>query len=510
MDKNEAVKQEKRKEKKQFKSPNTYVILFVVILIVAVLSWFIPGGKYDLNKEGQAISGTYHLVKSNPQGIWEVLMAPIIGMIGNDNISGAIGISLFIMLFGGFLELMDEAGSVKLFLKKVTIQNRNNMHQLIAILVVMMGIFGTTEGADEEGIAYLMMFLPIILGLGLDTMVAVMIVVLGTQGGCLASTINPFSVGIASEIAGISPGEGLLMRSIMFVVIMTIIIIYICRYADKIKADPEKSVQFYRREEDLKEFPVALEDNVEMTKEQKKVLAMFVALFIVLIISLIPWDSLNPNWTFFIDIKNFITSIPYIGTVIGKGLVPFGQWYFNELSMLLLLFTIICGFIMHYDISKTINILMKGAGNLVPTAFIVPFARGIQVVMNDGLITPTILHLGESTLSSLPPIAFVIVSLLFYIAIAAFIPSSTGLAAATMSIMASLARFANIPEHLMITVFLIALGLVKMIMPTSIVVMTCTQATHISYAAWVKFMWKFIIFLFMVCCIFLIIGTMFI
>lgn len=491
---------------KKRKTPNTYVIIFCVIVFVAILSWFIPGGVYDIDESGHAIAGTYHATISNPQGLWDVFIAPITGMIGSKSMTGAIAISLNIMIFGSFLEMMDESNAIKLYLKRITEKNQKNMYFLITILVLIMGIFGTIQGSYEEGFVYLLMFIPVILALGLDTIVAVMIVVFGTQGGCLASTINPFSVGIASDIAGISPGQGLVMRVVMFIVFMAVISWYICRYAKKVKMNPEKSPQFFRRNEDLKEFPVSNEVT-EMSKEQKRILIIFVLTFIIMIVALVPWTSLNPNWTLFNKITDFIVNIPIIGTVLGKGMLPLGEWYFNEITMLLIIMTFISGFVLHYDVEKIINILIKGAAGLVSTAFIVPLARGIQVVMDDGLITPTILHLGEVSLSSLSPIVFVIVSLIFYFILSSLIPSSTGLAAATMSIMSSLASFANVPSEIMVNIYMMALGLAKMIMPTSIVVMTCAQVAHISYGQWVKTNIKFIISLFILSAIFLVTGV---
>lgn len=493
-------------EKKQFKSPNAYVIIFFIMALVAVLTWFVPGGQYQLDESGRAIAGTYSQAQSNPQGIWDIIMAPIIGMIGNKSVSGAIAISLNIMLFGSFLEMMEEAGAIKMFLKRVAIKNQKNYHILITILVVIMGIFGTVQGAYEEGFVYLLMFLPIVLALGLDTMVAVMIVIFGTQGGCLASIVNPFATGIASGIAGISPGDGMILRVVIFIVFMALISFYICRYADKVKKDPKRSPQFFRRDDDLKEFPVAENEDVSMNGRQKGVLAIFIATFTIMIISLVPWTSLNPNWTFFVDFTNWVAGIPVLGTIVGKSMVPLGDWYFNEINGLLIVATIISGFVMRYKIDKTINILIKGAAGLVSTAFIVPLARGIQVIMDGGMITPTILNFGETTLSSLPPIVFVIVCLVFYFVMASFIPSSTGLAAATMSIMAPLAVFAGVKEEIMVDIYLMALGMAKMIMPTSIVVMTCTQAAHIGYGQWVKSNWKFMIVMFLASCAFLVGG----
>ena len=126
---------------KKKRAPNTYIIIFCVIVLVAILSWIVPGGSYELDEAGRAIAGTYHLTESNPQGLWDIFMAPVIGMIGSDTMSGAIAISLTIMLFGSFLEMMDETNAIKLFLKRLTEKNQKNMYALITILVIAMGIF---------------------------------------------------------------------------------------------------------------------------------------------------------------------------------------------------------------------------------------------------------------------------------------------------------------------------------------------------------------------------------
>ena len=244
-----------------------------------------------------------------------------------------------------------------------------------------------------------------------------------------------------------------------------------------------------------------------MSKEQKTILKIFCATFIIMIVSLVPWSSLNSNWTFFEDFTAWLTGIPVLGALIGKDLVSFGDWYFNELSALLVVATIISGHVLHFNINRTIEIIIKGAAGLVSTAFIVPLARGIQVIMTNGFITPTILSYGEKTLSSLPPIAFVVVCLVFYFILACFIPSSTGLAAATMSVMAPLAVFAGVKEEIMVDIFLMALGMAKMLTPTSIVVMTCTSAAHIDYGQWIKTNWKFVGIMFVTCCVFLVIGV---
>lgn len=492
---------EEKKSKKRKSMPNTYVILFFIIVFIAVLTWFVPGGAYKLDKSGHAISGTYHLTASSPQGIWDMFMAPITGMLGSKTISAAIPISLFIMLFGSFLEMVEQSGALKIGLRKVAILSQKNMLLLIAVLVTLMSLMGTIEGAYEEGIVYMLMFIPLLLALGLDSVTCLMIVVLGTQAGCLASTINPFAVGIASSIAGVSVGDGLGLRFLMLIIFTALVIGMIYFYAKRIQADPTRSMQYARREQDLKEFPVTHDDNLVLTGRQKGVLGVFVATFALMVVALVPWTSLNPNFTFFSDLTAWIAKTPILRSVLGSDITPFGSWYFAELSMLLLVMSYIIGRIMKFETNKIVDIIIKGAAGLVSTAMIVAMARGIQVVMDDGAITPTILHLGESSLASLPPIAFVIVSLVFYFLIACLIPSSTGLAAATMAIMASLSRFASIPVPLMVTIYCMALGLAKMVTPTSIILMTCLQATNVSYAKWIRFIAPYVLLLFAVCCL---------
>jgi uncharacterized ion transporter superfamily protein YfcC len=223
-----------------------------------------------------------------------------------------------------------------------------------------------------------------------------------------------------------------------------------------------------------------------------------------MVVSLVPWTDLNPNWTFFGDLTTWIARTPVLRSVLGADIAPFGTWYFAELSMLLLVMSFVIGKIMGFETNKIVDVIIKGAAGLVSTAMIVAMARGIQVVMDDGAITPTILHFGEGSLAALPPVVFMIVSLVFYFLIACLIPSSTGLAAATMAIMASLSRFAGVPVPLMVTIYCMALGLAKMVTPTSIVLMTCLQATNVSYARWIRFILPYVLVIFAACCLVLV------
>ena len=205
---------------------------------------------------------------------------------------------------------------------------------------------------------------------------------------------------------------------------------------------------------------------------------------------------------------SWIGVTPVLREVLGSDITPFGSWYFPEIAMLVMVMTLLAGIVMRYKADKIIDTLIKGAAGLVSTAFVVPLARGIQVVMDGGQITPTILHMCESTLSALPPVAFVIVALVCYFLIACLIPSSTGLAAATMGIMAALSQFAGVDVAIMVTIYCMALGLAKMISPYVHRGDDLHLGRHMSYGDWVKRAAPIVGFLFLVCCVFLTVAVM--
>ncbi|MDH6363493.1 putative ion transporter superfamily protein YfcC [Enterococcus sp. PF1-24] len=505
---------DKAVKKKKMKGLNSFVVMFVVMAFITFLTWIIPGGQYQLDEAGNAIAGTYSSLPATKQGLWDIIVAPIIGMVGNSAVSGAVAISLYVMLFGSFLEMMEETGVIGLVLKSVSKRFEKHPYILITVLTFIMAFLGTTQGSYEEGYVYVSLFLPIFLALGMDSITVLMISIFGTQIGCASSVINPFSTGIASDIAGISFGDGIIARLLIFFVLTGAVSFLICLYAKSVKANPERSIQFFRRTEDLKEFGSTSNEedgkdtNKAMTGRERGLVLVFVMTFVIMVLALFPWTSINENFTIFQTIANWINTTPIINMVIGSDVVAFGDWYFIELCGLMLVMSILAGKIAGLSIDKIINVIMKGAGALISTALMVPMARGIQVLMTQGNITATILNATETSIGSLPSIIFVILAFVIYLVFACFLPSSTGLAGATIAVMVPLGSFVGIAPYIMIIIYNFALGIAKMFTPTSIIVMTCTQYAKVDYLSWVKAIWKQLVSVFVLCLAVILLLTM--
>ncbi|MFV0557047.1 MAG: YfcC family protein [Enterococcus sp.] len=503
-------------KKKKFQMPSAYTVLFIIIAIIAVLTWFIPAGHYSVDEAGNIIAGSYERVESSPQGFYDVMMAPVNGMLGVEageltkETPAAVQVSFFILIVGGFLGIVNKTGALDAGIGSVVKKFKGREKMLIPVLMFLFALGGSTYGMAEETIPFYALLIPVMMAVGFDTVTAVAIVLVGSQVGCLASTVNPFATGVASDAVGISMGEGIILRFIMFIVLVGISIIYVYRYASKIEKDPTKSLVYDSREEDMKHFDIeAINNETTITSKQKLVNILFFVTFGVMIISLIPWTMLNENFTIFEDITAWITGLPIIGTVLGKDMLPFGDWYFPEITMLFLLMAIVVAIVYGMKESTFISEFIAGASDLLGVAIVVAVARGIQVIMNQGLITDTILHWGEQGLSGLSSGVFLVLTYIFYIPMSFLIPSTSGLASATMGIMGPMGEFAGVSKDLVITAYQSASGLVNLITPTSAVVMGAVAIARFDIGVWWKFMSKLVAILFVATCAILWIATLF-
>ena len=496
------------KAKKGFKMPSSYTVLLIIIAIMAVMTWIIPAGAF--------VDGVYKSQPQNPQGIWDVLMAPIRAMLGTTpeegslikGTSAAIDVAFFILMVGGFLGVVNETGMLDTGIASIVKKYKGREKMLILVLMPLFALGGTTYGMGEETMAFYPLLVPVMMAVGFDSLTGVAIILLGSQIGCLASTLNPFATGIASSTAGVSLGEGIILRLIFWVVLTGLSTWFVYKYADKIQKDPTKSLTYATREEDMKFFNVGEDDdnvNSTLTKKQKQVFVLFVLTFVLMVLSFIPWSGLGIK--FFDNFNSWLTGLPVVGQIIGSSTAALGTWYFPEGAMLFAFMGILIGIVYGLKEEQIISSFMAGAADLLSVALIVAIARGIQVIMNNGMITDTILNWGKQGLSGLSSQVFIVLTYIFYLPMSFLIPSSSGLASATMGIMAPLGEFVNVRPSLIITAYQSASGVLNLIAPTSGIVMGALALGRINIATWWKFMAKLVVAVIVITIALLLLGT---
>ncbi|MEJ8552818.1 YfcC family protein [Tepidibacter sp. Z1-5] len=448
---------------KKFKMPSAYTILFAIIIFVALLTWIVPAGKYDYTPEKTPIPDSYHLVDPTPQRLKDVVLSPINGFYG------AVDVALFVIIIGGFLGVVMKTGAIDAGIARIVHKLQGREKIMIPFLMVLFGLGGTSFGMAEETIAFYPLLIPVFIAAGYDTLTAVGVILLGAGMGVLGSTVNPFATGIASGFAGISLGTGIGLRFFMLVIGEIVAIIYVMRYAAKVKADPSKSLVYNMYEDNKKHFLSQNNENEfpELNGKRKLVLGLFCLTFAIMIYGVIPFSDIG------------ITAIPTFG------------WWFGELTSLFLVFAIIIGLVYGMDEDELISSFVAGARDLLGVALIVGLSRGITVIMNAGNITDTVLSLGEHALSGLGSSVFAVLTYLFYIPMSFLIPSTSGLATLSMPIMAPLGDFAGVSRDIVITAYQSASGTVNLLTPTSAVVMGGLAIARVPYNTWLKFVLKF-------------------
>ena len=471
-------------KRRGFALPSAYTILFALIVITAFLTYLIPAGTYDVDENGEPIPGTYHQVESTPQRIVvDSLMAPINGLYGIESaedgsisvwnsgeLFGAIDVALFILVIGGFLGVTMKTGAIQGGIARIVTRLKGRERWMIPILMVVFALGGTTYGMAEESLAFYALIITVMIAAGYDALVGASILLLGCGIGVLGSTINPFATGIASGFAGTSISEGLIGRIVILVVGTAIGIAFVLRYADRIKADPSRSLVFSMKAENEARFRATEEGGGALTRSQQVVLVLFFLAFATMIYGVIPWEDLG----------------------IG---VPTLWWWFPEMTASFLLFAILIGLAGRMSETGFTSTFVDGARDLLGVALIIGIARGITVVMTNGQITDTVLNAAEQAVSDLGGVAFINLMFVLFLPLSFLIPSSSGLATVAMPIMAPLASFADVPAHLVVTAYQSGNGLVNLVTPTSAVVMGGLAIARVGYGTWLKFVFPVLILL---------------
>ncbi len=448
---------------KKFRMPTAYTILFILLVLVAAATWLIPAGSYDRGEDGTPAAGTYHQVEQEPQGPGDVVLASFEGFYD------AVDVALFILMVGGFLGVVMKTGAIDAGVSNVIRLLGGREIILIPVLMVLFSLGGTSFGMWEETMAFYPLLIPVFVAAGYDPLVGIAVVLLGSGAGVLASTVNPFATGIASGFAGVSLGDGLVLRLIMLVVFDIVAIWYVMAYAAKVRNHPEKSLTagFGHKFEHKTGGDVPMLDG-----RRKIVLAVFALVFLVMIYAVIPFDEIG-------------IPIPTLG------------WWFPELSGLFLVGGIIIGLVYGLGEVDTVDAFVAGAADLIGVAFIIGISRGITVLMNSGKMTDTVLYWGEQALEGAGSVAFVLLVYLIYLPLSILIPSSSGLATLSIPIMAPLGQFAGVSADLIVTAFQSASGLVNIVTPTAAVVMGGLAFGDVPYDRWVRFVWKLVLIFFL-------------
>ncbi|MEP2771327.1 MAG: YfcC family protein [Fulvivirga sp.] len=475
----------------KFRFPTPYTVLMIVIAIAAVATWLLPSGNYDALvynaaddvfeitsvdgdttipasqaaldemgiliaiekfKEGKinkpiSVPDTYTEVPSEPQGIAEVIFAPIKGMYE------VVDIVLFVLIIGGFIGVFNSSGAFDQGIGYLANKLQGRESLLIILVTSLIAVGGTTFGMQEETLAFYPILVPVFLAAGYDLIVPVAVIYIGSCIGIMGGTINPFGTIIASDAAGVNWTIGFYSRLAMLLIGAAASITYIVRYANRVKKDPTKSFL----------YGLGLKSPFSKVEEGKKVEKLSLATKALLTLF---------GTTFLVMI--------YGVSVLG--------WWFEEMTALFLVAAILMGVLQRVGERDFVKDFISGAEDLLGVSLIIGIARGVTVILNEGQVSDTILFYAANAVDGMSGIVFLPSLMAVFFIMALFISSSSGMAVVTMPIMSSLAQVIGVPQEEIVNAYLFGFGLMNFITPTGLILPSLAMV-NVNYNTWLKFMW---------------------
>lgn len=445
-----------KKKVKEKKSINGFVLLFSVLVAMAILSYIIPAGQYTrdlVNGINIVVPDSYVTIARTPVGFLDVFSAIHEGMVESSSII------FYVIIIGGMISVMNSTGALDALLAATSEKLAKKRLLFISVLVLLFSLGGALIGMGEESLIYIPIVVPFALAMGYDVLTGVAIVLLGMGTGFTTAIMNPFTIGIAQDIAELPMFSGLALRLALYILFYIVVVAFLYKHGEKVRKNPSLGVW-----DEHNIYTKASNNNTaKLETKHKLILITFVIGIIAIVFGVMKYD-----------------------------------WSMGEYSGVFILISVVMALIWKMSPDTYIKYFLKGAENILPGALIIGVARGIVVVLTNGNIIDTILYYSASALQHLPTSLSVIGMFIVQGIIHILVPSGSGQAMLTMPIMIPLSDLLNVTRQTACLIFTLADGIGNTWIPTSGILMAVLAMNKIPYSKWIKTLLSLIIFQYVV------------
>jgi uncharacterized ion transporter superfamily protein YfcC len=500
------------------KMPHTYVIVFVIIVFAAFLTWVLPGGsftreKVEVNDVVREVvkSNSFEFTESKAQ-TWQIFSALFDGFVDKADII------VFILMIGGAFWILNSSKAIDVgiyaflrrarkleknrFLRKIGVDNI-----IVSLIMLLFSVFGATFGMSEETIAFIIIFVPLSVSMGYDSIVGVSLCFVAAGLGFAGAILNPFTIGIAQGLSHLPLFSGIEYRMFCWVVINVAGIGYVLWYAGKIKRNPRRSPVF---EEDdhwrQKQENGEIQTSYHTPKSAWVVYLLLSAVFLFYAFRLpitdlkiglatLSWPvmpvvaasfillnlmALRKSVHFFVLNLLIFTIVMLIVGVMGY------DWYIMEIATLFMALGLFSGMAMNYSANTITNLFLEGVKAILSAALVVGLAGGIIIILSNGQVIDTLLYYASNAMKDMGNLATVWTMYVIQTGINIIIPSGSAKAALTIPLMSQFSDLIGLSRQATVMAFQFGDGFTNLITPTSGVLIGVLGVARIPYGKWVK------------------------
>lgn len=456
---------------KGLQMPHPLAIIFVIVLLAAVATYILPGGEYTrIEQAGRmiAVKNSYHPVPHKPQGIFELVVVPFEGMMK------AADIIMLLFIIGGAFAIIRETGALSAGIYRVTQALKGREFIIIPSLMYIFGLAGGVFGMYEEVLPFVGIVVPMAIAMGYDSIVGVSLVYLSTVLGFCGAFFNPFTVGIAQGIVGLPLFSGFEYRMIVWAVMVSAGVVYVLIYASMIKKNPRKSAT-YESDQRIREKYLSQSRTDEYILTGCRICVLILLL-------------------------------------VGFAILPLGvikyRWGLRELTGLFFSLGILSGLMGIKGFNRVIEVFIEGAREMMTAALLIGIARGVKLMLEDGMVMDTILFYLSSLVSLFPKLIAVQIMFLVQCIMNLFIQSGSAQAAVSMPIMGPLASMLGISQQSAVLAFQLGDGFTNFAIPWNGITLAVLNIGFVPIWAWFRWAWKLQAWLIIVCMLLLIWPTL--
>jgi uncharacterized ion transporter superfamily protein YfcC len=459
---------------RNLKVPHVFIFLSGIILLCSILTYFVPSGSFDRTTrsygkvtQSVVVPGSYKEIpkhysldavifgekvegKATPVSILGVFSAIPKGL------KDSAVLIFYVFIIGAVFALIHHTGAISALLFVLIGRFGNQPKRLFLLIFLLLFSGASFMGIATETIPLIPMFLYLSKRMGYDRIFGIGLIAVPAFLGWSAGVTNPFTVQIAQMIAELPIGSGIGLRILLYIAYAGLGFYFLMRYGDRVKKDPSKSLM--------------KEDTLDMTDydliEEQDLKRRHIIILFVFVIS--------------------YAAILFAVQTIGWGLI--------EMSAGFIAITILVTLIAGMSGDESMNALVKGLQTMIVPALVVGVARGISVVLQEGMIIDTILQSASSTLASFPQLVAAEGMLFFQSTLNFFIPSASGQALVSMPLMTPLADILGISRQTTVLAYILGDGLSNLIIPTNGVLMAMLGIAKVPFEKWFKFVFPMFVF----------------
>ena len=418
--------------------PHTFVLLFLLIVAAAAATWLIPAGEYArVERDGRTLvdPGSYHRLEPQPAGLKEIVLAYPRGL------AATAAIVFYIFLIGGAFGVITATGAVDAAIGYAVRAARGRGPWVVALLMLLFAIGGGTIGMAEETLPFLPALVILAKRLGYDETTGAAIALVGAGAGFSGAFLNPFTVGVGQGIAGLPLFSGMGYRVIVWAVVTAIAMVYVLRYAAKVRKDVAAAAE---------------ENDADATPglRQKLVLVALLAGLALVVVGALYW-----------------------------------AWGILELAGLFVGLAVVAGLVGGLGADATAEKFLEGAAGIAGGALVVGLARGVLVVFDGARVTDTILHAMAGVVQGLPAQVSILGIYAVQVLLSYLVPSGSGQAALSLPILVPLADLVGVTRQTSVLAYQFGDGFSNIFTPTQGYFMAGLALAGIPWTRWAKFLW---------------------